>query len=304
MRRWITAFLILFLLHIVPITASAAELYCDYCGERIIGEYVKVNEKGSGLKKYCPSCFHKHIEKTCSVCGEPLNGRYVVDVYDNEFHPEHQKSHHRCDSCGRVISDRTTGGGVFLADGRAICNVCHRYAVQDNATLGGLLHRTAGILTGIGIEIPVGNIQVTLIDRNQLQALYRGGYAQHVRGLCVSEFKRVKNVQYPAHRHKIYILSGMSILDTEMALAHEMTHAFINERPALRQKLRQRGIEEGMCQFISFIYLSRGNTEEILARLKGIAHNRNPIYGEGFRKVHNMFKDGTTDDVVAYLGTP
>lgn len=296
--------MILIVLHFVPLTASAAELYCDYCGERIIGEYVKVSEKGSGLKKYCPSCFHKHIEKTCSVCGDPLNGRFLVDVYGNEYHPEHRKSHHHCDSCGRIISDRTTGGGVLLADGRAICNVCHRYAVRDTTTLTGLLHRTAGILAGIGIEIPVGNIQVALIDRNQLRALYRGGYAQHVRGLCVSEFKRVKNVQYPAHRHTIYILSGMSILDTEMAIAHELTHAYINERPALRQKLQRQGIEEGMCQFVSFIYLSRGNTEEILARLKGIAHNRDSVYGGGFRKVHNMFKDGTTADVVAYLGTP
>lgn len=291
------------MLLMVGLTAGAAELYCDYCGERIIGKYVRVNEKGAGVKSYCPSCFHRHIERTCSVCGEPLTGKYLVDVYGNEYHPEHRKSHH-CDSCGRIISERTSGGGVMLPDGRTICNICHRYAVRDNPTLAGLMHRTAGILTGIGIEIPVGNIQVALIDRNQLQALYRGGYAKHVRGLCVSEFKRVKNIQYPAHRHIIYILSSMSVLDTETALAHELTHAYINERPALRQKLQRQGIEEGMCQFMSFIYLSRGNTEEILARLKGIAHNRNPIYGEGFRKVHKMFEGGTTDDLVAFLSNP
>lgn len=292
------------LLVVVTPPAGAKTLYCDMCGESIIGQYIKVREKGSGVKNYCPSCFHKNIERTCSVCGEPLNGQYLVDVYENEYHPEHRQSHHRCDSCGRIISDRTTGGGVMLPDGRTICNTCRRYSVNDNHTLGKLMHRTAGILSNIGIAIPVENIQVALVDRNQLQALYRGGRVQHVRGLCVSEFKRAKNVQYPAHKHTIYILSGLSVLDTEMALAHEMMHSYINERPALQQKLKRQRIEEGMCQFVSFVYLSQGSSEEILARLKGIAHNRDPIYGEGFRKVHSMFKGGNTDDLVAYLGTP
>jgi hypothetical protein len=304
MKIYSVAVLTLISLFFSAHAAFAKDIYCDLCGERIVGEYVKVREKGSVVKNYCPYCFRHHVEKTCSVCGESLNGKYLVDVYGNEYHPEHQQTHHRCDSCGRIISERTTGGGVMLPDGRTICNVCHRHAVTNNQTLDQLMRRTAEILTGIGIAIPVHNIQVALIDRNQMRSMYLSGHGKHVRGLCISEYKKARNVRYPAHRHTIYILSGLSVLDTEAALAHELMHAYINERPALRQKLQRQKIEEGMCEFISFVYLSRGNTEEILARLKGIAHNRDPVYGEGFRKVHAMFKNGTTDDVVVYLNAP
>lgn len=101
--------------------------------------------------------------------------------------------------------------------------------------------------------------------------------------------------------HTIYVLAGLSRVDTQNILAHELAHTFINERPALRQILDREKITEGMCDFISFLYLSRGENLDTNMRMRNIALNQDKTYGAGFRRVYAMFENGTITDAISWL---
>ena len=49
---------------------------------------------------------------------------YLVDIWGNPFHLNHENEGIFCECCSRIISRKITNGGYQLSDGRHICSLC------------------------------------------------------------------------------------------------------------------------------------------------------------------------------------
>ncbi len=67
----------------------------------------------------------------CAACGQPLEGWYTRDMWGNATCSRHEAEFPRCSACTRLICPRLTGGGVTYADGRQVCMLCRRTAIDS-----------------------------------------------------------------------------------------------------------------------------------------------------------------------------
>ena len=74
---------------------------CAFCGEPIIGEYIK-----SEGKTYHKDHYDKYVALKCSFCGLTINGDYTKTFWGETYHKYHEGNVVKCDYCSRYISQR------------------------------------------------------------------------------------------------------------------------------------------------------------------------------------------------------
>ncbi len=170
------------------ISASAADMVCDHCGEKITksgwvefdGKYYHADHFicancGGDLKaglvyiesgqKYDSTCYFELFVPNCALCGQPIQGNYIEDD-SNLYHQQCYEDHvgPRCAICGETIYGEyltDIHGNTFHAshkDEYPVCEYCGR-AIAPNTTGGGETYSDDRHVCAICLKSAVNDIK-------------------------------------------------------------------------------------------------------------------------------------------------
>ena len=218
-------------------------------------------------KQVCREC--EMSATICFICGLPARKNYT-ELAD-----------------GRILCERDAANAVLSKEeGLRICR-------ESRQSLGRLL--TAFM------SFPEANVSVAMVDRVNLQELFRfPGHdytCPNVWGYYHSETNGA------ALRHEISLLLGLPLEAFKATCAHEYTHAWVTENlPAERRKSINRDAVEGFCELIAFLLMDAQMEEGQKQLMKLNSYTRGQIHlfleaeeRYGLNEVIKWMKYGTDD---------
>lgn len=231
----------------------------------------------------------------CPICSTPLIGLLEVDAWGNRYCKRHSTEYHRCTCCQRLICEPLTSGGVAYSDGRLVCNLCRRTAIDTKKQAKPYVEAVATWLYEKGFSFQNLSLRIELVGSNELagHGLKRNnGELQGViikrGGVAISQ-RRVDGVR---------ILKGLSRQVMEGVALHELGHAWLF---LLGIDGLALPIEEGFCNLLAYMYHSETDTDEARFCMRVIEKSPDPVYGDGFRKVFTAVQHHGLKVVLQYL---
>lgn len=252
---------------------------CEVCQRPISGTYSE--QRG---KVYHNDCFIDHVALKCSLCKDVLRGEYLQDYWGNSYCKRHDGEAPMCDSCGRFVSEKLTGGGTRYDDGRFICNICKPESITDIDEILEIVFEVAGHMKTFGMEVDYNGIQIHLIGRDKMMTL-SGHHSNGLRGFTdYREDWRVFGKSQNRKMH-IYLLYGMPRMEIINTVAHEMAHVWQFNRGRFRN---ERAWSEGSCNYAAYLVLGKYPGRESSFFRTSLTRDIDPVYGDGFRRVKTL----------------
>ncbi|MBI6545701.1 MAG: hypothetical protein HY692_02845 [Cyanobacteria bacterium NC_groundwater_1444_Ag_S-0.65um_54_12] len=251
------------------------------CGKAIRDRYVP---QQSG--KVHDSCYVGQLAPKCAVCGSGMLGTIVTDSWGYRYHEIHRRQFPPCDVCGRLTCHEIGGGGVRIGDGRHLCRYCLRTAVQDDSKALKRFRAVREQLAGWGMAIPGADIPLRLVDLSGMQRLLRA--KSQLASKRVSGFTQMQSeIVGGSVRQRQVVIYMLSYLPQELfdgTAAHELGHAwaFFAGCPQ-----HQPALSEGACNYLRWRIHELHDGPEAQFFMKGMLEERDPVYGQGFRRVKN-----------------
>ncbi len=249
---------------------------CGVCKQPILEAIIEYAEG-----RYHEACYVNSVLPRCAICDEPLREEYRVDFWGNNTHKQHEKEYTACECCGRLISERLTGGGVRIDDNRRICGLCFSTAIFDDVEARLLANKVSRDLKYYGISIDMAEIPVILTDQQELARLTGKSELSKELGVARSE-TILRNGRVINRSDTIYALYGLPESILEGVLAHEMMHVWVahnaKEKP-------NPVISEGLSNYASFLIYKARNDSMAKMLISNLQADPDSIYGEGFRRV-------------------
>lgn len=252
---------------------------CAVCGDALTGTYTR----DSDGQTYHTACYAEHKAPRCDGCAQPIVGQFLQDLWGHRLHPHHGGLPTlQCHVCARLISQKTSQGGVQYGDGRVVCGICQITEITTPAQIEQARQAVLQQLQAVGFDYIPQYIAVSLADQRTLQKRLGVGRNANSHGFTKTLIREVAG-QGQCQEHSIFILYGLPRLQFMGVLAHELLHVWLNEK-ALNEVWGEREIE-GFCNLgTALVYQNDGTP------LAGVLHQRlaqdpNPIYGEGYRKM-------------------
>lgn len=234
---------------------------CAGCGKRISGLYLEAQGRLWHRNHFC-----------CALCGDALNGTYRVGPQGEPFCQRHPDLEAYCHACGAV-----SRGGLSR---EGFCPGCASQVLQEGSVAQALLAEVQGCLRGQGLPWWPQSFPVRLVSRQELR-LEPGIGSDSLRGLIHQRLQVDAQGQTARQITGIHLLRDQPTVLQGSVLAHELGHAWVFqcglELP--------REVEEGFCEFCSYLWLSGSRDPRAVFLMKRIVSNTQPIYGDGFRRV-------------------
>ena len=215
----------------------------------------------------------------CAICHTDIKGRYLIDAWGQLICAEHKAEF--CSSCGRFIASTD----LHLADGRCLCPHCRPSVVSLPQHVEWVEKRVRTILSSRGItDIPAG-IPIKIVTPNEMARL-NGSRQLNLFQPGLTQTTKLMGLFMSSCKHTIYIFDYLPKIQFAGVLAHEMLHAWQNEKgisllPAYT---------EGFCNVGSYVVYEAINTDLARFLIKRLKEDPSPVYGEGFRKVVAVYK--------------
>ena len=265
---------------------------CAYCDRPITGAYSEY--KG---KNYHTECFERHVALKCALCGDIIRGEYLQDFWGNSYCLRHDHDAPVCDSCGRFIAEKTTGGGVRYDDGRFICNLCRPKSITDIDEILQLVHEVALHMRSLGMKVDYNGIRIHLIGRDEMQKL-SGHHSDGLRGFTdYREDFRVFGQSHDRHMD-MYLLYGMPRMELVSTISHELGHVWQFNRGRFRN---DRAWNEGSCNYVAYLVLAQYPGKESSFFRSSLSRDDDDVYGDGFRRVKVLAESEGTKNWLRYL---
>ena len=245
----------------------------------------------------------------CAVCGLLFGTR----VYTIEDQVTGQKV--------QVCSDCATLGTVCficglpaktnytqLPDSRVLCARDARTAVLDEAEARRICHATKDSLDRLFsrfLDFPDTNVTVAIVDRVHLQELFKFAGHDYV---CPNVWGYLETTTNRGRvQHKLSLLSGLPLASFQATIAHEYTHAWLNENlPGKRRQSLSQDANEGFCELVSYRLMDSRNEEGQKRLITHNAYTRGQIHlfieaeqTYGMNDIVDWMKYGTDDRLVA-----
>lgn len=215
----------------------------------------------------------------CAICHTDIKGRYLIDAWGQLICAEHKAEF--CSSCGRFIASTD----LHLADGRCLCPHCRPSVVSLPQHVEWVEKRVRTILSSRGItDIPAG-IPIKIVTPNEMARL-NGSRQLNLFQPGLTQTTKLMGLFMSSCKHTIYIFDYLPKIQFAGVLAHEMLHAWQNEKgisllPAYT---------EGFCNVGSYVVYEAINTDLARFLIKRLKEDPSPVYGEGFRKVVAVYQ--------------
>ena len=210
----------------------------------------------------------------CAICHTDIKGRYLIDAWGQTVCAGHKTEF--CSSCGRFVAPTD----LHLTDGRCLCSYCKPSVVSS--------HGITDIPTGIPIQIVTPNEMARLNGSKQLN-LFQPGLTQTAKLIGLFMSSRC--------RHTIYIFDYLPKIQFAGVLAHEMLHAWQNEKGISLPP----AYTEGFCNVGSYVVYEAINTDLSRFFIKRLEEDPSSVYGDGFRKVVAVYKQKMNLQEVIYF---
>jgi hypothetical protein len=244
---------------------------CAACGQPVGLKFFVCR----GSHYYHTACYIAQNTPVCDICHQPISGQMMIDSWGSIFCAYHEAAlKDTCAECGRFICRELTGGGVRYQDGRLVCNLCRRTAVDTAEQVEASMKRVRDILGKNGLLIDERLFPVILLDRQQMTQR-----AQNISGVA-GLFCPAPQVNGRRAIEAVCGLWGQPAYSFESTLAHELGHAwfYLNHVDHLDHK-----VQEGLCNVLKYLSLSETQSPETLHSTQSLFRNPDPVYGEGFR---------------------
>lgn len=246
---------------------------CAYCGEPM-SEWVSV-----GGKEYHDACFTEHVAERCALCGKPILGNYLYDSHGGKIHADHKGAFLQCDYCSRFITGESDGGEQY-PDGRVVCGICMKSVVKTQDEADSLLQVARDLLLAEGIVLGPRRFDLELSSRAEMGQV-SGGSGRNKAGFTHVEQSSYLGGLITDNEVQIYILTGMPRIHVLATAAHELMHVWFG----LHDRFHTEDIlAEGSCNYAAYLILKR-YPDEGEHLIKRMLEDKDPIYGEGFRRV-------------------
>ena len=267
---------------------------CTAC-KKPFGKHGFVKHRG---RPYHERCYLERFAPRCDVCGESIRGPYVTTTTGETFCEHHKGEIPECSSCGRLASDRLTGGHVHYEDGRVICNLCRPTAVEREGEGEQLLSNVRHTLDKEGLTLGKAKIPLRLVDQNELNRRVKRRRTKTPAGMARTQLTMQGDEVVERKLIEILALRGLPRDHLAAVLAHEIGHAwlFLNAYPKLAPK-----VEEGICELFSYLWLNRQPGEGAARRIRLLEKNRDRVYGTGFRTVRRALRKRSLKRLLSYV---
>ena len=297
--------------------AMGKTVMCDFCGEKIEEQYTVVNKKAfhknhfkcahcnrqitdgylmKNEKYYDKKCYTQLFSLKCAICSQPISGEYLIDGFGVKYHEYHDAKLNRCDICNRMISKKTTSGGVKYSDGRKVCNICNHKKLTSNRQYTLSFNKVISHLIRQGLTFNKKTISLKVVSLTELQRLSKSRHSKNIRGFTSTSIE--ERLGGKRFKHTVYVLSGTPSKFAEATMAHELMHVWISVN--IPHKLTEQ-LEEGSCNYISYIYLKSDHSADAKDIIRQLKSNPDKIYGDGYRKVYARFKGQDLNGFLDYL---
>ena len=265
-------------------------LHCSRCGTPIDGNYYP-----SGRKSYCPACYQQVLAPHCVVCGLPImDVRYTANEWDEPAHSGCRDAIRPCDVCGHAMGGALGATSVALPDGREICAHCAETGLIDANAARPLFEEVAREIAAWGIQVDPASVGLDLCGKDRLRRLTgRRDPAGHTEVQATFRGRELISETLTVH-----ILDHLAPDRFAAVAGHELTHVYLHHagRPLLPHP-----VEEGFCNYIASLVLSKRDTELSRHALRAMDEDPDPDYGVGYRRVRTWVKSHRLSDLTRDL---
>ena len=216
--------------------------------------------------------------KNCSICLQPLDKTFSLDVWGNAFHTAHEQEGIFCHSCSRIISQGVTQGGYIYSDGRNLCSLCRLTAVNDDSVIQAAYLSVISQFNRVKITNISNEIPINLVGLKQLNQ--EAGELSHVK---LKGFTRIdpilKMITQPVNSFQIFILFGLPRIEFEAVLAHELLHVWLHQNKVTLSPAST----EGFCNLGRYLIYQNDNTYFSTIHLQSMENSEDLAYGIEYR---------------------
>jgi len=186
-----------------------------------------------------------------------------------------------CDKCLNFVYDCFECGlpvpptSMALSDGRHYCERDAKTALTDPSDI-----QQAAIETGYNLRLaldryltfPFDNVDMSVMDRVNIQTMRITPGADFTCPNLQGLYESTTN-SAGAKKHSIHILSGLTSGGTRSVIAHELTHAWINDNVPEGRKLG-KDAEEGFCELIAYLLSQQMRDQATMDKIKENGYTR------------------------------
>ena len=252
--------------------------HCTVCSMPLTKSYT-TDDNGS----YHKNCYRNHILPKCSICTLPLENTILKDPWGNKYHEYHSNEGVLCNSCSRVISEKITQGGFLFEDGRYICSLCEASIIKSKDDIVLSKIRVIKQLQNVGITSIPKDIPINIVDKKYLNNMSGSLGHNDLKGFTQIE-SNILNNNIINRVYHIYILFGLTKIEFDAVLAHELIHVWLEEN----EQTYSDAFTEGFCNLASALIYINDNTKFSRIHLNSMMNNNDSLYGDGYRKCKNL----------------
>lgn len=207
----------------------------------------------------------------CKACAQSIHGLYQEDLWGGA-------------SCARCLN--RTGSCIYCGGAaRAVpaeeprCEICRRLAIHDPGLAEALYAEVVDWAESRRMFENFRQPPMELRAKIELQGTRPS--SNRLLGMAQkSIWETPAGASVRAER--VVVLAGLPAPLFQAVAAHELGHVWIAAHNITRLSLQD---EEGFCELLSHAWISERGTFGRAGLLAGIETSRDPIYGDGFRKM-------------------
>jgi hypothetical protein len=210
------------------------------------------------------------------VCRPNGNGTYQISLHGEAVCTGHPVLE-RCPLC--TLARTPDGTGWTRYDGtRNRCPTCAADAVETQDDIRRVLPSIRADMARLGVRLG-SRVRVVVVDAD----VVRRSRHQPPDSIVGGVTDRVRWPDGTVSATGITVPRGLTETHFGAAVAHEIGHCWLIEQRVLELP---GPIEEGLCQVFAAAWLKRRSTRFAAALRDSIAISPDPVYGEGYRRVH------------------
>lgn len=184
----------------------------------------------------------------------------------------------RCVSCGQFCNHQAK-----IIDGdKMLCHHCQRYYMRKKDARW-MINYINSIYENEGLG-RIGNWRLKGANAATLMSMTGNPYTRGV-------------AQRRGDYYTIFVYRHLSRTAFAEVLAHEMLHIWQYERDIYAEDI----LMEGFCNLGSFIVLNKIGTPRAFNFMKTMNADTDPIYGEGFRIMRDIYREQGWEGVIRKL---